>query len=55
MTAILAGESIALAAFSYFDIFALAHWARLFHWCVFGALIAFNVVTKLTVHWCVVC
>ena len=55
MAAILAGEGVALAAFLYFDIFALALWAGLFHWRVFGALIAFNVVTKLTVHWGVVC
>lgn len=55
MTAILAGEGIALVAFLYFDIFALALWACLFHWRVFGALIAFYVVTKLTVHRGVVC
>lgn len=40
---------------SDFDIFALALWACLFHRCVFSALVAFDVVTKLTVHWGVVC
>ena len=54
-TTLLAVQCIGLSALLYFGVLALALGARLLHRRVFSAYITLYVVTKLAIHWGVVC